>query len=220
LLALSPESSTNSTVQAPPLTFAGAFSVVTPRDDDLHSRPGRICHGNRGARRSKTSIGEVMRGAKRATAITLAATAVALSVARRLVAAGGQRELATQLAESLDPACVFWTAFDNAPWSKVAGILRKRRGCRSGVSDLLVLHKGKLIGLEVKSHSGRISTAQKEVRLEMLRAGGIWWMARTHGRRWWHCIGAESGSGGGGALPCFNPGRSRWPTLLSHDLAP
>jgi hypothetical protein len=89
-----------------------------------------------------------------------------------------QSDLAARLAELLDPACVFWTAVDNQPWSKVAGILRKRRGCRSGTPDLLILHKGKLIGLEMKSRSGRVSRAQKEVRLEMLRAGGIWWLCR------------------------------------------
>jgi hypothetical protein len=90
-----------------------------------------------------------------------------------------QTTLAAQLAELLDPARVFWTAVDNQPWSKVAGILRKRRGCRSGTPDLLILHKGKLIGLEMKSRIGRVSRAQKEVRLEILRAGGIWWLCRN-----------------------------------------
>jgi hypothetical protein len=35
-------------------------------DDDLRIRPGRIGHGNRGARRPKTFVGEVMRAAKKA----------------------------------------------------------------------------------------------------------------------------------------------------------
>jgi type IV secretory pathway VirD2 relaxase len=39
---------------------------VTKRDDDLRVRPGRIHHGNRGARRPRTFIGQVMRAAKRA----------------------------------------------------------------------------------------------------------------------------------------------------------
>jgi hypothetical protein len=90
-----------------------------------------------------------------------------------------QTALAAQLAELLDPAGVFWTAVDNQPWSKVAGILRKRRGCRSGTPDLLILNKGKLIGLEMKSRIGRMSRAQKEVRLEILRAGGTWWLCRS-----------------------------------------
>ena len=36
------------------------------RDDGLRVRPGRIGHGNRGARRAKTFVGEVMRAAKKA----------------------------------------------------------------------------------------------------------------------------------------------------------
>jgi type IV secretory pathway VirD2 relaxase len=39
---------------------------MTKRDDDLRVRPGRINHGNRGAKRPQTFVGEVMRAAKRA----------------------------------------------------------------------------------------------------------------------------------------------------------
>jgi type IV secretory pathway VirD2 relaxase len=39
---------------------------MTRRDDDLHVRPGRIRHGNQGARRPKSFVGEVMRAAKKA----------------------------------------------------------------------------------------------------------------------------------------------------------
>ena len=39
---------------------------MTTRDDDLRVRPGRIRHGNQGAKRPKTFVGEVMRAAKRA----------------------------------------------------------------------------------------------------------------------------------------------------------
>ncbi|MGH7075169.1 MAG: relaxase/mobilization nuclease domain-containing protein [Stellaceae bacterium] len=39
---------------------------MTARDDDLRVRPGRTQHGNRGARRQKTFVGEVMRAAKKA----------------------------------------------------------------------------------------------------------------------------------------------------------
>src|SRR5580693_6432466 len=36
------------------------------RDDDLRVRPGRIQHGNKGAKRPLTFVGEVMRAAKKA----------------------------------------------------------------------------------------------------------------------------------------------------------
>jgi type IV secretory pathway VirD2 relaxase len=39
---------------------------MTTRDDDLRIRPGRIQHGNRGAKRPKSFVGEVMRAAKKA----------------------------------------------------------------------------------------------------------------------------------------------------------
>ena len=39
---------------------------MTARDDELRVRPGRIQHGNRGAKRPQTFVGEVMRAAKRA----------------------------------------------------------------------------------------------------------------------------------------------------------
>jgi type IV secretory pathway VirD2 relaxase len=39
---------------------------MTTRDDDFSPRPGRIRHGNQGARRPKSFVGEVMRAAKKA----------------------------------------------------------------------------------------------------------------------------------------------------------
>ncbi len=45
--------------------------------------------------------------------------------------------------------------------------------------DLLILFEGRLIGLEMKSLIGRLSSAQEEVRLQILRAGGMWFLVRT-----------------------------------------
>ena len=39
---------------------------MTSRDDDFNPRPGRIRHGNQGAKRPKSFVGEVMRAAKKA----------------------------------------------------------------------------------------------------------------------------------------------------------
>ena len=39
---------------------------MTTRDDDFNPRPGRINHGNQGAQRPKSFVGEVMRAAKKA----------------------------------------------------------------------------------------------------------------------------------------------------------
>ena len=40
--------------------------AMTRYDDDLRVRPGRIHHGNRGAKRPQTFVGEVMRAPKKA----------------------------------------------------------------------------------------------------------------------------------------------------------
>ena len=39
---------------------------MSTRDDDIHLRPGHIRHGNQGAKRPKSFVGEVMRAAKKA----------------------------------------------------------------------------------------------------------------------------------------------------------
>ena len=41
-------------------------AAMTTRDDDFNPRPGRIRHGNQGAKRPKSFVGEVMRAAKKA----------------------------------------------------------------------------------------------------------------------------------------------------------
>src|SRR5258708_35278439 len=41
-------------------------AAMTARHDELRIRPGRIQHGNKGARRPKSFVGEVMRAAKKA----------------------------------------------------------------------------------------------------------------------------------------------------------
>ena len=88
-----------------------------------------------------------------------------------------QTELAARLGELL-PSDVFWTAVDNQPWSKVAGIRRKRRGCRAGLPDLLLLHDGATTGIELKSRVGRVSRAQRVIAREIAAAGGSWFLCR------------------------------------------
>ena len=70
----------------------------------------------------------------------------------------------TRLAEELPkylPADAFWSALENRPLSPLAGLLQKRRGVRSGLPDLHILYRGKSIYVEMKSHRGLASPAQK-----------------------------------------------------------
>jgi hypothetical protein len=90
-----------------------------------------------------------------------------------------QTKLAGMLGKYLDPADTFWTSLENKPISRIAGIFQKRRGCRSGIPDELVLFRGKPIFVELKSRAGVATRVQKQVRVELLQAGANWWMARS-----------------------------------------
>jgi hypothetical protein len=92
-------------------------------------------------------------------------------------------KLAGLLAKYLDPSCTFWTSLENKPISAVSGMYQKRRGVRSGLPDVVVWFRHatgtSVIFIELKSRRGVASKAQKQIRLEMLPAGAVWWMARS-----------------------------------------
>jgi hypothetical protein len=94
-----------------------------------------------------------------------------------------QIKLAGLLAKYLDPCCTFWTSLENKPISAVSGMYQKKRGVKSGLADVIVLFRHVtvtiVIFIELKSRRGVASKAQKQIRLEMLPAGAVWWMARS-----------------------------------------
>lgn len=90
-----------------------------------------------------------------------------------------QTTLAALLTEYLDPACTFWTSLENKPRSLLGGVFQRRRGVKSGLPDVYVLYRGRTIFVELKSRRGVASKAQKQVRLEMLQAGAVWWLVRS-----------------------------------------
>lgn len=51
---------------APSAAFSRASSAMSIRDDEIDLRPGRIKHGNQGAKRPKSFVGQVMRAARKA----------------------------------------------------------------------------------------------------------------------------------------------------------
>jgi hypothetical protein len=79
----------------------------------------------------------------------------------------------------LDPCCTFWTATDPVAPSALSGAIRKQRGVRPGTPDHLILHRGKLVTIEMKSPQGKCSPSQREAREALLRAGAQWWVCRT-----------------------------------------
>jgi len=50
---------------------------------------------------------------------------------------------------------------------------------RRGVPDLIIVHHGKFIGLEVKSETGRVSEYQKQFQSEVIKAGGNYFVVRS-----------------------------------------
>jgi hypothetical protein len=64
--------------------------------------------------------------------------------------------------------------------SASSGAIRKQRGVKPGVPDILVLYRGKLTTIELKSRHGKCSPPQRAVREDLLRAGARgWWVCRT-----------------------------------------
>jgi hypothetical protein len=62
-------------------------------------------------------------------------------------------------------------------------LIQKQRGVRAGMPDVAVLHRRgsriKIVFIELKSKRGVVSDNQKQVRVELLRVGCKWWLARS-----------------------------------------
>ena len=90
-----------------------------------------------------------------------------------------QRKLVRLLRRLLDPSCTFFSSLENKPMTAVSGALQRRRGCRSGLPDLMTLWPGRVVFVELKSKTGYLSATQKETREELLRAGAGYWVAMS-----------------------------------------
>jgi len=90
-----------------------------------------------------------------------------------------QTVVARMLKRCLPKGC-FYTALENAPRNALAGMMAKQRGTRSGLPDWLIIWCGGVVCVELKSHAGIASPAQREIRDELLAAGvKHWWLCRT-----------------------------------------
>jgi hypothetical protein len=96
-----------------------------------------------------------------------------------------QKKLARQLDKWLEPTCTYWTATDPVASSALSGAIRKQRGVKPGVPDILVLYRGKLITIELKSRHGHCSRPQRAARESLLRAGALWWVCRSANAAMW-----------------------------------
>jgi len=72
------------------------------------------------------------------------------------------------------PGLVYW----HAPMgihaaSKIQGAIMKSLGARAGVSDLILVHQGKIFALELKPDGGRVTEHQIEFMQDLSLAGGF-----------------------------------------------
>jgi hypothetical protein len=96
-----------------------------------------------------------------------------------------QVKLSLLLDKWLDPTCTFWTATDPVAPSATSGAMRKKRGVKHGVPDVLVWYRGKSITIELKSRHGQCSRSQRLAREALLRAGAQWWVCRSAQAAMW-----------------------------------
>ena len=96
-----------------------------------------------------------------------------------------QVKLSLLLETWLNPANTFWTATDPVASSAKSGAMRRRRGVKPGVPDILILHRGKLVTIELKSPQGRCSLSQRAAREALLRAGAQWFECRSAAAAMW-----------------------------------
>jgi len=93
-----------------------------------------------------------------------------------------------RLAALLDrwlPDDAYWTATDPVAGSATSGLMRKRRGVKPGVPDLVVWHRGRSITIELKSPHGQCNRAQRAARAGLLRARVDWWECRSANAAMW-----------------------------------
>src|SRR4029450_13098959 len=70
------------------------------------------------------------------------------------------------------PGLLWWHTPQGAPYGALQGAIMSGLGVRAGVSDLLLLHAGKLHALELKAPARRPSPAQVSFLLDVAKAGG------------------------------------------------
>jgi hypothetical protein len=91
----------------------------------------------------------------------------------------GQETIAKFLDLAL-PAEAFWTSIDMGPArSKAVGGMRKARGLKAGVPDMVIVYQRTTLWIECKTARGTLSNAQKRVRFALLANGHHYAQARS-----------------------------------------
>lgn len=97
-----------------------------------------------------------------------------------------QTEVVAYLRAALPSDATLWATLNERKVSKRLGAKLNRMGRRAGVSDLMVLHAGRLLCIELKTEldvlrqtqRGYASPAQKQFAEDIRRAGGLYAVCR------------------------------------------
>jgi hypothetical protein len=81
------------------------------------------------------------------------------------------RALVARLELCAAPGCL-WFHIPN-PRSKVAGANLKLLGMMAGLPDLILIHQGRVFGLELKTPRGRVSPVQRACHARLIAAGAV-----------------------------------------------
>lgn len=79
------------------------------------------------------------------------------------------------------PPDAWWTSVGHGGFALDArtGARMKRAGVKAGVPDILVIHNGRPLFIELKSPTGRISPEQRAVSEQLEKCGARWAVCRS-----------------------------------------
>lgn len=75
--------------------------------------------------------------------------------------------------------CIWWHTPNGGKMDERRGWWLKQLGVRAGVSDFILIHRGRLLCLEIKTAKGRQSEDQREFQADAEAAGASYAVARS-----------------------------------------
>lgn len=94
-----------------------------------------------------------------------------------------EHELQIQVAQYLNLVLPSQTAWHHSPNEGKHKIhyrkLQKKKGLHAGWPDIEIIHRGRFIGIELKTEKGRLSKAQKLCHSKITMAGGLITVCRS-----------------------------------------
>ena len=84
-----------------------------------------------------------------------------------------QRAVIQHLRERGAPGIVFWHTPNGGHRRKTEAAILKGLGVRAGVSDIIIIHKSRVFGLELKAPDGHPTESQMQFISDLNAAGGF-----------------------------------------------